>query len=540
MKISFGMPLAFTLSIFISTLSIATFAESNNYPTFDELVKMENSEEAARQDFQQLVEQNLVWRSKTINFQNEIKDKINSDTPINSEQKIRMENGIFAYSALRDDSLSSIEEIKWLFNRQSTIDLTDDRTSISEDVRSHSSRIGETYINLKESIGLTKVLEIKRNLALATLLYDGYLLAIAPFQNSSKRNLINEDSTIPNQLEKVARNFFKYSNLATFKRAVIFFKKSLKKEAELNINNEENNYLNALITKSFVYNQNIDYLELFIGNRIVKWSMIADFFKTKGDNLMNELSKSFGNSVGLIQSRHGKLLSMTEGEQEEITSQLRPLDILFEKTPFRLTDKFIPGHWGHVAIWVGSEEELQELGVWELLPVWEREARSRKSSPYTGESFQSLIKKGHRIVEALRPGVSINTLHHFLEIDDMAAIRPNNLTDSERENYLRLAFLQLGKEYDFNFNIETEEKIVCSEIVYRVFVDKKYNWPTTKAVGRYTISPDEVAKLGLKNGEEETLFSTVLIYHDGKRLPAEYNEENFKLLFETKYDQIKY
>ena len=30
-------------------------------------------------------------------------------------------------------------------------------------------------------------------------------------------------------------------------------------------------------------------------------------------------------------------------------------DILLEKTPFRLTDKLIPGYWGHAAVWIGGE-----------------------------------------------------------------------------------------------------------------------------------------------------------------------------------------
>jgi hypothetical protein len=37
----------------------------------------------------------------------------------------------------------------------------------------------------------------------------------------------------------------------------------------------------------------------------------------------------------------------------------------------------------------------------------------------------------------------------------------------------------LGKEYDFNFNVETDEDVVCSELAYTVF--KNIDWPTKKA-----------------------------------------------------------
>ena len=39
----------------------------------------------------------------------------------------------------------------------------------------------------------------------------------------------------------------------------------------------------------------------------------------------------------------------------DVSSTLRAGDILLEKTPFRLTDKLIPGYWGHAAVWIGTE-----------------------------------------------------------------------------------------------------------------------------------------------------------------------------------------
>ena len=77
------------------------------------------------------------------------------------------------------------------------------------------------------------------------------------------------------------------------------------------------------------------------------------------DDGFDEVSKFFGNSVGLVESRKGKLFG-NEQIKKEIQEVLQPLDIILEKTPFRLTDKLIPGHFGHVAIWVGNKKELQE------------------------------------------------------------------------------------------------------------------------------------------------------------------------------------
>jgi hypothetical protein len=115
----------------------------------------------------------------------------------------------------------------------------------------------------------------------------------------------------------------------------------------------------------------------------------------------------FGNTMGMFASRRGKLVSLSSDEKASIAAKLKPLDILLEKTPFRLTDKFIPGHYGHVAIWTGTEIELKALGLWDHPLI---------------QKHQDAIKNGHHIIEALRPGVKINTLDDFLNIDDFLAL----------------------------------------------------------------------------------------------------------------------
>ena len=107
-----------------------------------------------------------------------------------------------------------------------------------------------------------------------------------------------------------------------------------------------------------------------------------------------------------------------------------------------------------------------------------------------------------------------------MDVDDVAILRPKKSGDDE---VCVRAFRQLGKEYDFNFDVETIDKIVCSELVYQVFTDVK--WPTEKALGRYTISPDNVA-VKAHNGP----FELVLFYHDGKVS----SPEKFKELVQIK------
>ncbi|MDX2412390.1 MAG: YiiX/YebB-like N1pC/P60 family cysteine hydrolase, partial [Woeseiaceae bacterium] len=122
-------------------------------------------------------------------------------------------------------------------------------------------------------------------------------------------------------------------------------------------------------------------------------------------------------------------------------------------------------------------------------------------------------KDQKQIIEALRDGVQLNTLEHFINVDDIAILRPifdeSNAKEFAKEA-LVMAFRQLGKKYDFNFDVDTTDKIVCSELAYISF--PSVDWPTEKTLGRHSISPDNVAQLAWNNVPLEL----IMFYHDGK------------------------
>jgi uncharacterized protein YycO len=219
----------------------------------------------------------------------------------------------------------------------------------------------------------------------------------------------------------------------------------------------------------------------------------SDKLYSFGNDGLNLFSKFFGNSIGLIESRKGLLYNRTD-VLTFLNSKLKAGDILLEKTPFRLTDKFIPGHWGHAAIWIGTESELKQLKIWHHPVV---------------KKYHDKIRQGNLVVEALRPGVELNSLQHFINIDDLAILRDTKMDNKTRAERIILALRQLGKEYDFNFDVETTDKIVCSELIYIVYTD--INWPTNKTLGRFTISPDNVASKALNSGP----LKLISLFHNG-------------------------
>ena len=236
-----------------------------------------------------------------------------------------------------------------------------------------------------------------------------------------------------------------------------------------------------------------------------------DKFFDLGIEITHLLSKAFGNGTGAVRWREGHLFKRDKLNQE-ILDELQPLDIITEKTYFALTDTFIPGHFGHNAIWLGTEDQLKEIGMWYHPSI---------------VKYHNEIEQGLSIIETDRSGTHLKTLEDFMNVDEFAIlrVRDNYLTPEKMENVFEVALAQIGKTYDFNFDVETTDQLVCSELLYQSFGDVK--WPTQKWPGRMAISPDDVTSLALyENSPVE------LVYYVAQRKKGDYK-------YKTKDDLAK-
>ena len=156
---------------------------------------------------------------------------------------------------------------------------------------------------------------------------------------------------------------------------------------------------------------------------------------------------------------------------------LRPFDIVLMRSPNHLTNKFIPGYFGHVGIWLGNN-------------LVER---------YLIKPFEKRRKDGVAMVEVLRSGMQISTLDEFADGEIFLVMRPENLTRKHKKNILFNIRKQLTKAYDFNFDVESSEAITCTELVYLAydFID----WRIRYTMERYTISPDDLVLTALMGNQ---------------------------------------
>jgi hypothetical protein len=420
-----------------------------------------------------LLDRSLDWRARTANFLQDTGARLTSDV-LTATDLERMYSGAQDYVLLRR---------RW----QALIDCQGD----------------EAWARVGPALQWDPLARIQTKLVLAAALmqHDDFRLGVEPFFNLRKaRRLLKSDNpAVEGEIDSALRHFLNPLNRSRLARAIVWYRAEGQQATD---RSADEVLLDEIISQSAGYT----YFTQNLGSRLLdEWSLggraavtfVTDLADRFGKGAMNTASLAVGNTVGLVETRKGYLYQLPEDRRAVLAEQLHPLDVLLEKTPFRLTDKSIPGHYGHVAIWVGSEAELRELDLWE--------------NPLVRPHHEQ-IRAGARIVEALRPGVQINTLDHFLNIDDLLVLRRRELTlDQTRADLLR-AFAQIGKDYDFNFDVESDKRIVCSELAFVVFAEDA--WPTSRILGRASISPDQVATKARPGGP----FAPVVLFHDGEEV----------------------
>jgi len=431
------------------------------------------------ENYQQLVEQAFSYREQTIQVYRQIQLKFSEGLPLTGEDIETLNSGMQLHLELRKDFYEVAYYYEYLLDSEETI------TSPENSLKG-----------------------IMLSLSAALTLYDNYLLAISIFEEDTKlRRYLNSRKKGYNlsrsKLTAVTLAYNSVSNRQRVRQAINYFKENWIKQSNTYKNNEFNQYLYTLITQSESYKSTLKVSPLYVLHQktIFFSGITGDTLAGLTNNGINLFSLLFGNSVGFIKTRNGHLFKDTNSH-DNLSMQLKAGDILLEKTPFRLTDKLIPGYWGHVAIWVGTESELKKLGIWNHPVV---------------KQHHDAIKNAQLVVEALRTGVELNPLRQFMNVDDLAVLRHSKITKQQRADTIIRSLRQVGKAYDFNFDIESNDRIVCSELIYVAYSD--VNWPTQATLGRHTISPTHVANLA----GDEKLFDVISLYIDGKSVDRNIN-----------------
>ncbi|MHC4814181.1 MAG: YiiX/YebB-like N1pC/P60 family cysteine hydrolase [Planctomycetota bacterium] len=202
---------------------------------------------------------------------------------------------------------------------------------------------------------------------------------------------------------------------------------------------------------------------------------------------------------------------------EEIEQLLEPGDIFLERRTWYLSNAFLPGFWPHAALYVGRLEDLRELGI------ADRPEIRNKLDEYLAKAPDG---HDHTVIEAVSEGVIFNSLTHSMHADYVAVLRPR-LTDQEIGEAIVRAFSHTGKPYDFEFDFFSNDKLVCTEVVYRSYQGSLDFTPLPKVMGRRTLPAVEIARKFVKERDEEDRDLDFVLFLDrdagakGARLASE-------------------
>lgn len=228
------------------------------------------------------------------------------------------------------------------------------------------------------------------------------------------------------------------------------------------------------------------------------------------------IQKAICNSVSDIDLSGRKQKFISNHELSIIKKQLLPGDILLKRNENQLINIGIPGIWTHSAIYIGGENELNDYfkGI-EMLGT----IKPYEYIKYHYPSLGSRLKNGKwLIIEAIGEGVVINPLSHCARVDRFVAFR-SNLSRQALFQSLLQAFENYKKPYDFLFDFESDDALVCSELVFKSFRPNAGKDGITFKMGSLTgktfLSPSDIANQFCEERNSSNPTFTLVVFYKG-------------------------
>ena len=167
---------------------------------------------------------------------------------------------------------------------------------------------------------------------------------------------------------------------------------------------------------------------------------------------------------------------------------LQPGDVLLVRKEYAVTNYFLPGYWPHVALYLGSLDELRTLDFPTRLKGEERWDRlQEKFTPEVGF-----------VLESMKDGVHFRSLQSPFASDSVAVIRPRMARD-ELVTAIARGVGHEGKPYDFDFDFFRSDRLVCTEVVYRAYEGVgAMRFQLTQRAGRLNLSGNDLIHMSLR------------------------------------------
>lgn len=238
------------------------------------------------------------------------------------------------------------------------------------------------------------------------------------------------------------------------------------------------------------------------------WNTVEAVAINSADNVENGLfnswfpiQKNVANTMGNINISKRHSAFITHDQIVEMKPLLRPGDIFVERRNWYVSNVGIPGFWPHAALHVGTLEETNTF----FKDLFPRDGFNsfkdlvKNKYPRLYEKYQGKDDSGYSyaMIEGQAPGIILLSLEESASADYVGVLRPRLSKENVLKAVLR-SFENYGKPYDYNFDFETRDEIVCSELVYDAYLShngkKGITFELGLTSGRKMVSPNDMVK----------------------------------------------
>lgn len=254
------------------------------------------------------------------------------------------------------------------------------------------------------------------------------------------------------------------------------------------------------------------------------------------------IQKGVARGMGKVKFwRIGQTL-ITPEQALAFSQQLEPGDFYVTRKEWRMTNLGIPGYWTHSALYIGTVQERDDYFNTPEVNQWVMEqgietGRLEDLLLATSVEYQRqpiFDDNGEiRVVEALDAGVIFNSIETSLDADGFAAFRPR-LTTLEKAMAIHAAFQYTGQPYDFSFDFDTDDAMVCSELLYKAYQPSDQQqgiaFPIERVAGRKMLTPNDIAIWFEETRNSPVQAIDLVLFVDSNekaRLAFEANEDDF-------------
>lgn len=149
-----------------------------------------------------------------------------------------------------------------------------------------------------------------------------------------------------------------------------------------------------------------------------------------------------------------------------LAARLRPGDVLLVRQDGFLSNAFLPGFWPHAILWLGPQDAWTALRLEDGTSLGDDPLVKRVLPRFLAATDDHGLPA--RAIEAVSEGVVFSSVAHALGKDHAAALRPD-LPEHAVAAAIKRALTLHGRPYDFDFDFATDDRVVCTELVYRAY-----------------------------------------------------------------------